>query len=88
MAVSQPHTPEVGLVTAPPNVLLIHLNNIDLLGAGICINHVVVLIMKLNHQDKAARGIITRAIVRNMIGGLWLHVGVLRHAYTIIQDDL
>jgi hypothetical protein len=83
----QQHTPEAGLVVAPLNVSLIHLNNIHLLGAVSCTNHMVIPIM-LNHQDKALRGIIGPATAHNMIGELSLHRGVLYHAHIILQDNL
>jgi hypothetical protein len=88
MVVSQPHTLEAGLYVAPLNVDLKHLGDTYLLGAGLCSNHVVIPVMKLNHQDKVARRITTRATIHNMIEELWLHVGVLHHTYTMIQDDL
>jgi hypothetical protein len=88
MVVNQPHAPGAGLFIAPLNISLIQLNDTHLLGAGPCTPHVVILVTKLNHQDRVVRGITIRATVHNMIGELWLHVGILRHGYTMIQDDL
>jgi hypothetical protein len=57
-------------------------------GASPCTPHVVILVTKLNHQDRVGRGITIRATSHNIIGELWLHLGVLHHSYTMIQDDL
>jgi hypothetical protein len=70
MVTNRPHTSGAGLFIGPLDVPLMHLSDIHQLGVGFCTNHVVVLVTKLNHQDKVVRGTTTQAILYNMIGEL------------------
>jgi hypothetical protein len=57
--------------------------------AGLCTNHMIILIMKLNYQDKAVRDVIYSSSYHpQYVGELWVHGGVFCHTHMIIQDNL